>query len=183
MSGGEPTQDGFRLDGFREGGPGVWRQRMYCIPEPRASQVPSGPQTWRRRRYSASAEVVLSGQLQVKSFGLFWIWRWCVLDEEELRFYRNEAHALASPSHPVKIISVERLVASTSGGASRGPAGGRSGAEGGDAPMVIRLTDHADDALLAELRPGGSQRWEEYVAMKLWVQALRATGGARRAEA
>jgi len=105
-------------------------------------------------------EVLIEGPLQQRHLLVFWRWRWCVLDRQELRIYWNEEASLLMPEKPIERRSVVNL--------DVGP----------DLhfPSVLICADSRTGEPLSFLRAGPGLRWEEVAASTLWLRAFAAAG-------
>mmetsp|Transcript_30291 Transcript_30291/g.54941 ORF Transcript_30291/g.54941 Transcript_30291/m.54941 type:complete len:249 (+) Transcript_30291:212-958(+) len=151
--------------------------------EERRVQVskPSGPvqaKTWRQRKYMdshlsqacvaeevreaeagnlADSEVLICGALQQRFWGFAWRWRWCVLSEEKLCIYRDEACWREAPGEPFDIIEVADIVAVNECSFN--------------GPQTFRcMTEYG--STLATFRGGDGELWEEAAAVHLWVDMV-----------
>lgn len=105
--------------------------------------------------------VLIEGPLQQQSFLSLWWWRWCVLDEQELRMYDSQQASVLEPHRPLqrhRMVSLEVAFDLCS-------------------PQVLVLQLGAERAgQVAVLRTGRGARWEEIAAARLWCQAFAAVG-------
>lgn len=115
---------------------------------------------WRRRKYHASggeSTILIEGFMQQQGFLGFWRWRWCVLDQEELRLYRSERAAEREPGRPLQRLATAAFQVCIYD--SR--------------PTTLLLcSDALDEKPLMYLRAGLGKRWEEIAAARLWVRCL-----------
>jgi len=154
---------------------------------------PLGPvqaRSWRRRKYmdsrlvqeylveqSAETEaehledlkVLICGALQQRFWGFAWRWRWCVLDEEKLCIYRDEACWREAPTEPFDTIQVADIIAVSECSFS-------------EAQTFRCMSEHGSN--LATFRGGDGELWEEAAAVHLWVDMVNsAAREARLADA
>jgi hypothetical protein len=105
------------------------------------------------RATSSEGEVLIEGPLQERSLFFFWPERWCVLDEHELRIYRDEEECIMAPDSPIHRHRVDKI----------------------DLvldfyqPSVINCVNVDTHELLTCLRTGPGSRWEEVAATSLWL--------------
>jgi len=101
-------------------------------------------------------EVLVEGPLQQRAFLVFWRWRWCVLDRQELRIYSNEEASLMNPFQPLERIKVGTFCVAP---------------DLHFASMLLCSRVPTGDTFMF-LRTGPGIRWEEVVASSLWLRAF-----------
>eukprot|EP00440_Ansanella_granifera_P011965 gb/GFBE01013002.1/.p1 GENE.gb/GFBE01013002.1/~~gb/GFBE01013002.1/.p1 ORF type:complete len:246 (+),score=42.25 gb/GFBE01013002.1/:1-738(+) len=140
---------------------------------------------WRRRKYTdacsqrcspadtsdasplETSEVLICGPLQQRFWGFAWRWRWCVLTQQKLYIYRDEACWLESPGDPFETHEVNDLLAVNECSFS--------------GPPDFRCLDSVDGSGIATFRGGDSELWEEIAAMHLWVDFINFAARTARA--
>merc|ERR1712029_142089 len=105
-------------------------------------------------------EVLIEGPLEQRVLFFFWRPRWCVLDQAELRIYRDERAATLS-SEPLESLNVSSF----------------NVAKDAHNPSVLTFSDVCDDSgangdAFLFLRTGPGGRWEEFAASSLWQRVL-----------
>lgn len=96
-----------------------------------------------------------AGPLQRRRMGLFWRWRWCVLEHCELLIYSDEAHAQNCPEAPVERFDARDFTVHWD------PL----------EPQEFRCC--YENGAACVLRTGSAGCWEENASARLWIQALR----------
>lgn len=109
----------------------------------------------------AESEVLIEGPLQQRSFLFFWPERWCVLDESELRIYRDEEEAVLQSDNPLQRHRVDKLRLSLDL----------------HLPSVMNCIDTDTGETLTCLRTGCGSRWEEVAATSLWLAVFSRVRG------
>lgn len=113
-----------------------------------------------------SNEVLIEGSLQQRVLLWFWRSRWCVLDRQEFRIYRDEEASLIMPESPLERYSAHLI---------------------GVAPdahtpsvLLVRSAGSARGELILHLRTGMGLRWEEQAASALWCWAFSSVTCSKR---
>eukprot|EP00419_Tripos_fusus_P007923 CAMPEP_0172679286 /NCGR_PEP_ID=MMETSP1074-20121228/15961_1 /TAXON_ID=2916 /ORGANISM="Ceratium fusus, Strain PA161109" /LENGTH=336 /DNA_ID=CAMNT_0013497437 /DNA_START=20 /DNA_END=1031 /DNA_ORIENTATION=- len=104
------------------------------------------------------SEVLVEGPLQERHLLLFWRWRWCVLDRQELRVYWDEEASLLTPERPAARHKVLSLTV----------------APDLHFPSVLICANADTGEQVMFLRAGPGTRWEEVAATTLWLRAFAA---------
>lgn len=151
--------------------PGELRRRKYTtrhsnllnknqqIPEGRPADAPVGrPPAVAASSEPDDSEVLVEGPLQERHLLLFWRWRWCVLDRQELRVYWDEEASLLTPERPVARHKVLSLTVAPD---LHFPS-----------VLICANTDTSEQVMF--LRAGPGTRWEEVAATTLWLRAFAA---------
>lgn len=101
-------------------------------------------------------DIVVQGPLQQRGFLHTWHWRWCVLDDRELRIYADEDTFLLDPDRSAQRYSLQHLKV----------------AADAQQTSTLAITDSMDSNLALFLRGGSGIRVEEVVSAALWHQSL-----------
>jgi len=129
------------------------------IPEGRQADAPVGrPPAVAASSESDDSEVLVEGPLQERHLLLFWRWRWCVLDRQELRVYWDEEASLLTPERPAARHKVLSLTV----------------APDLHFPSVLICVNTDTGEQVMFLRAGPGTRWEEVAATTLWLRAFAA---------
>eukprot|EP00931_Biecheleriopsis_adriatica_P078338 TRINITY_DN51793_c0_g1_i1.p1 TRINITY_DN51793_c0_g1~~TRINITY_DN51793_c0_g1_i1.p1 ORF type:complete len:251 (+),score=49.30 TRINITY_DN51793_c0_g1_i1:86-838(+) len=123
--------------------------------------------TWRQSRYvlpseDDSEDILIRGWLREQGWFFGWHRRWCVLRGQALEVYQDE-QSWKVHAAPLKVIDTESIVAT------------HSGSFVGEEAHTFRCIDKRSHQVAAAFKagPGGVEsRWEEIVAMKLWMAAV-----------
>lgn len=100
--------------------------------------------------------VLIEGPMQQRGFMSWWRWRWCVLQADELRIYRNLEASILQHDRPQQRFDIETLRAATD--------------LHHQTVLVFERSFSADSGtpISLSLRTGSGQRWEEIAAASLW---------------
>mmetsp|Transcript_70834 Transcript_70834/g.125061 ORF Transcript_70834/g.125061 Transcript_70834/m.125061 type:complete len:351 (-) Transcript_70834:155-1207(-) len=107
------------------------------------------------------SEVLVEGPLQERFLGMFWRWRWCVLDHQHLKIYRDEEASLLMPEKPLEVYCVADLYV----------------ASDLHQPALLACTSSSSGDPVLFLRTGHGQRWEDFAAASLWLRAFASASG------
>ncbi|CAJ1335110.1 unnamed protein product [Effrenium voratum] len=140
---------------------GNFRRRMYCLPreyglEANAASVRDSISEQLRAQRDQIMQVTIEGEMQKRSFGIWWTTYWAVVDQTAVRFYENEQASISRPNSPVEVYALP-LVPELSR----------------EHPSWVICRDAQTKRKVMFLRSGSEPAWEDVATARLWHWALK----------